>query len=52
MTDQRDKAIEEIRDLAVELSMDATAKLVGKSLDAGDHQSLIDESLKKLGDLN
>ncbi|HOY43135.1 MAG TPA: F0F1 ATP synthase subunit B [bacterium] len=48
----RDKAIEEIRDLAVELSMDATAKLVGKSLDAGDHQSLIDESLKKLGDLN
>ena len=48
----RDKALEEIRDLAVELSMDATTKLVGKSLDAKDHQSLIKESLEKLGKLN
>lgn len=48
----RDKALEEIRDLAVELSMQATNKLIGKSLDARDHQALIDESLQKLGDLN
>lgn len=48
----RDKALEEIRDLAVELSMQATNKLIGKSLDAKDHQALIDESLQKLGDLN
>jgi F-type H+-transporting ATPase subunit b len=48
----RDKAMEDIRDLAVELSMNATAKLIGKSLDAKDHQSLIDESLEKLGTLN
>jgi len=48
----RDKALEEIRDLAVELSMTATARLVGRSLDAKDHQALIDESLQKLGELN
>jgi F-type H+-transporting ATPase subunit b len=48
----REKALEEIRDLAVELSMNATTKLVGKSLDAKDHQSLIDESMEKLGELN
>ncbi len=48
----RDKAMEDIRDLAVELSMSATTKLVGKSLDAKDHQSLIEESLEKLGEMN
>lgn len=48
----RDKAMEEIRDLAVELSMNATSRLVGRSLDARDHQALIDESLQKLGELN
>ncbi len=48
----RDKAMEDIRDLAVELSMNATAQLIGKSLDAKDHQALIDDSLTKLGKLN
>ncbi len=48
----RDKAIEEIRDLAVELSMSATAKLIGKSLDQKDHQTIIADSLKKMGELN
>jgi len=48
----RDKAIEEIRDLAVDLSMTATQKLIGKSLDQKDHQALVNESLKKMGNLN
>jgi F-type H+-transporting ATPase subunit b len=48
----RDKAIEEIRDLAVELSMSATTKLIGKSLDQREHKAIINDSLKKMGDLN
>ena len=48
----RDKAIEEIKDLSVELSMAATAKLIGKSLNEKEHKAIIQESIKKLGDLN
>jgi F-type H+-transporting ATPase subunit b len=48
----RDKAMADMRDLAVELSMAATGKLIGKSLDKKDHEKLIKESLQKVGDLN
>jgi F-type H+-transporting ATPase subunit b len=48
----RDKAMADLRDLAVELSMAATGKLIGKSLDKKDHEKLITESLQKVGDLN
>ena len=48
----RDKAIEEIRDLSIELSMAATTKMIGKSLDEKEHKELIQDSLKKLGNLN
>jgi F-type H+-transporting ATPase subunit b len=46
------KAIEGIRDLAVELSMTATTKLIGKSLDEKDHKELIEQSIENMGDLN
>jgi F-type H+-transporting ATPase subunit b len=48
----RDKAIEEIRDLSVDLAMTVTQKLIGKTLNKEDHQKIIQESLSKLGDLN
>jgi len=48
----RDKAIEEIRDLSVDLAMAATQKLIGKTLNKEDHQKIIQESLSELGDLN
>jgi F-type H+-transporting ATPase subunit b len=48
----RDKAMAELRDLAVELSMAATGQLIGKSLDKKDHKKLIDESLQKIGGAN
>jgi len=48
----RDKAVAELRDLAVELSMTATGKLIGKSLDKKDHEKLVKESLQKIGNVN
>jgi F-type H+-transporting ATPase subunit b len=48
----RDKAIEEIRDLAVELSMSATEKLIGRALDEKDHQAMIQNTIKNMGKLN
>jgi len=48
----RDKAVAELRDLAVELSMAATGKLIGKSLDKKDHEKLVKESLQKIGNVN
>jgi len=48
----RDKAMAEMRDLAVELSMTATGKLIGKSLDKKDHQQLIEESMQQIGGVN
>ena len=48
----RDKAIEQIQDLAVELSMAATEKLIGKSLDEKEHQKIIRESLSQLDKVN
>ncbi len=48
----RDRAIEDIKDLAIELSMTATEKLIGRTLDKQDHKQLISESLTKLEDMN
>ncbi len=48
----RDKAIEDIRNLAVDLSMAATQKLIGKALDKSEHQAIIQNSMKKMEDLN
>ena len=48
----RDRAIEDIKDLAIELSMTATEKLIGRTLDEQDHKKLISESLTKLEDMN
>lgn len=48
----RDDALKEIRKLAVELSMAATEKLIGKSLSAEEHQKLISDSLQKMERLN
>jgi F-type H+-transporting ATPase subunit b len=48
----RDKAIADIKALAVELSMAATSKLIGKSLDKKEHEKLISESVQKAGGLN
>lgn len=48
----RDKAMDDIRDLAVDLSMSATQKLIGKSLDKKEHEMLIEDTLKNLGEAN
>jgi len=48
----RDQAIEEIQGMAVELSMAATKKLIGKALDKSKHEALIQDSLKKMEDMN
>lgn len=50
--DSRDKIIQEIRDIAVDLSMTATEKLIGKSLDREDHEKLIQESLLKMENID
>jgi F-type H+-transporting ATPase subunit b len=47
----REKALEEIRDLAVELSLSATSKIIGKSLDKREHMAFVDESINQLGGL-
>jgi len=48
----RDKAIEDIRNLAVELSMAATKQLIGKALDKSEHESLIQNSIKRMEKVN
>ena len=48
----RDEAIKEIQNLAVDLSMAATQKLIGKALDKNEHKALIQSSMKKMEDLN
>jgi len=49
---ERQKAIEEIRELAVDLSLAATQKAIGKALSGRDHQNLVADSLKEMGELN
>lgn len=48
----RDSVLLEMRELAVQLSMAATEKLIRKSLSQEDHQAAIRESLSKMKDLN
>jgi F-type H+-transporting ATPase subunit b len=45
----RDQAVEEIRNLAVELSLAATAKMLGNSLSKKEHQKLIEDSIDEMG---
>ncbi len=49
---EREKAVEELKKLAVDLSLLATKKAIGKALTPKDHQSLIQEALKEIGDAN
>lgn len=47
---ERDRAIQELRAEVGQLVIDATAKLVGETLDAQKHARLIDEALERVGD--
>ena len=47
---ERDKAIQDLRGEVSALVVDATAKLVGETLDTKKHQRLIDEALNRVGD--
>ncbi|MDQ7064586.1 MAG: F0F1 ATP synthase subunit B [candidate division KSB1 bacterium] len=49
---EREKAVDEIRKLAVDLSLIATRKAIGKTLTPKDHEALIQEALKEIGDSN
>ncbi len=48
ITLEREKALEEIKRTAAELSVAIAAKLIGKSLDAKDHQELIKQALRDI----
>lgn len=47
---ERDRAIQDLRTEVSQLVIDATAKLVGETLDAQKHARLIDEALERVGD--
>lgn len=47
---ERDRAIQELRTEVSQLVIDATAKLVGETLDAQKHARLIDQALDRVGD--
>lgn len=49
---EQEKALDEIRKLAVELSISATTKVIGKVLSEKEHQQLVSQSFKDLGELN
>jgi F-type H+-transporting ATPase subunit b len=49
---EREKAIDELRREAVELSLMIASRLIGKSLSPDDHSRLIAESLEQLGETN
>jgi F-type H+-transporting ATPase subunit b len=49
---ERDKAVEEIRNQTAEISISIASKLIGKSLSKDDHQDIIEESLKKMAEVN
>jgi len=48
----RDKILQEMRDLAVELSMAATENLIAQKLSKEDHQAAVNEALKKIENLS
>jgi F-type H+-transporting ATPase subunit b len=45
---EREKAVEEIKHTAAELSVAIAAKIIGKSLNAKDHQDLIKQALRDI----
>lgn len=47
---ERDRAIQELRGEVSTLVVEATAKLVGETLDTQKHQKLIDDALTRVGD--
>lgn len=47
---ERDRAIQELRAEVSALVIEATAKLVGETLDAQKHTRLIDQALERVGD--
>ncbi len=49
---EREKAVDELRRLAVDLSITATKKVIGKALTEKDHEKIVSESLQEMGDLN
>ncbi len=49
---EREKAVEEIKKQTAELSVQIASKLIGKSLSKEDHKQLIEESLKKMVQVN
>ncbi|MCG8605526.1 F0F1 ATP synthase subunit B [bacterium] len=49
---ERAKAVEEIRNQTAEISIAIASKLIGKSLSKDDHQDIIQESLKKMVEVN
>ncbi len=52
ITLEREKAVDELRRLAVDLSITATKKVIGKALTEKDHEKIVSESLQEMGDLN
>lgn len=48
----RDKVLQDMRTMAIELSMAATEKLIGKNLSQEDHAVLIGEAMHKMEQLN
>ena len=48
----REILIQDIRTLAIELSMDATEKLISKKLTKDDHQSMVQAAMDRLEQLN
>lgn len=52
ITQERDKAVEEIRNQTADISISIASKLIGKSLSSEDHKDIIEESLKKMENVN
>lgn len=49
---EREKAIDDLKKLAVDLSLAATEKAIGKALTPKDHEALIKQALKEMGETN
>lgn len=52
ITLEREKAVDQIKTLAVELSIAATTKAIGKALTPKDHEKLILQSMQEMGEVN
>ena len=49
---EREKALDELKKLAVDLSLAATKKAIGKALTPKDHEELVKQALKEMGEAN